>query len=80
MDIFGDQVELVPFSDGLFETYEKGCVDVACAPATTSLVGTTPYLDQILSLRSARIIAEYPKRLCCGITIVSVSHPSSRPL
>ena len=63
LDLFGDQVELVPFSDGLFEAYENGFVDVACAPATTSLVGTTPYLDQILSLRSPKIIAEYPKVL-----------------
>ncbi|PBB51976.1 MULTISPECIES: prephenate dehydratase domain-containing protein [Mesorhizobium] len=63
LDLFGDQVELVPFSDGLFEAYENGCVDVACVPATTSLVGATPYLDQVLSLRSPTIIAEYPKVL-----------------
>ncbi|MCA0002806.1 MULTISPECIES: prephenate dehydratase domain-containing protein [Mesorhizobium] len=63
LDLFGDQVELVPFNDGLFEAYENGCVDVACVPATTSLVGTTLYLDQVLRLRSPRVIAEYPKVL-----------------
>ncbi|MGX8009717.1 prephenate dehydratase [Mesorhizobium sp. ORM8.1] len=77
LDLFGDQVELVPFSDGLCEAYENGCVDVACVPATTSLVGTTPYLDQVLRLRSPKIIAEYPKVLSYSLMASKVANFST---
>ena len=63
LDLFGKHVELLPFNDGLFQAYQNGKIDAICAPATTSLVGATPYLDEILALDSPNIIAEYPKAL-----------------
>ncbi|MBO0661704.1 hypothetical protein LQ948_03885 [Jiella sp. MQZ9-1] len=63
LDLFRNGPELIPFTDGLFEAYVSGQVDAVCAPVTTSLVGTTPYLDQILALPSVTIIAEYPRIL-----------------
>ncbi|MCA1371036.1 hypothetical protein I6F15_27205 [Bradyrhizobium sp. BRP14] len=63
LDLFGDHINLVPYSNGLFAAYESGTVDAVCAPVTTSMVGTTPYLDQILRLKALTVIAEYPKVL-----------------
>lgn len=63
LDLFAQGVELLPFADGLFKAYEDGTVDAICAPVATSLVGATPYLDDILALRAPVIVAEYPKML-----------------
>ncbi|MEZ2129632.1 MULTISPECIES: prephenate dehydratase [unclassified Sinorhizobium] len=63
LELFSNGPGLVPFKDGLFEAYASGMVDAICAPVTTSLVGTTPYLDQILALPSVTVIAEYPRML-----------------
>lgn len=63
LDIFGDSVKLVPLEADLFAAYETGEVDALCVPVTTSLVGTTPYVDGLLALRSLFVVAEYPKIL-----------------
>jgi chorismate mutase/prephenate dehydratase len=56
--------ELVPLlGDELFSSYAEGSIDRACVPVTTSVVGVTPYLDQVLEIPTAIVVAEYPKML-----------------
>lgn len=63
LDLFRGGVTLLPFAEGLFAAYAAGAVDAICVPVTTSLVGATPYLDDVLALGDVTIIAEYPKVL-----------------
>ncbi|WP_423837680.1 prephenate dehydratase [Variovorax terrae] len=63
LDLFGEK-DLVPLSrEELFSEYQKGKVERACIPVTTSVVGVTPYMDAVLDLPDAMIVAEYPKML-----------------
>ncbi|RAR57134.1 prephenate dehydratase [Paraburkholderia unamae] len=63
LDLFGGD-ELVPLEvSRLFEDYTSGCIDHACVPVTTSVVGVTPYLDFVLNLPDVVVVAEYPKML-----------------
>ncbi|KGD87972.1 dehydratase [Achromobacter sp. RTa] len=63
LDLYGDK-DLVPLSrDDLFKDYASGKLERACVPVTTSVVGVTPYLDAVLDLPNATIVAEYPKML-----------------
>ncbi|MET0208909.1 MAG: prephenate dehydratase domain-containing protein, partial [Burkholderiaceae bacterium] len=63
LDLFGDQT-LVPLSrEALFARYRSGEIARICVPVTTSVVGVTPYLDDVLALPELTVVAEYPKML-----------------
>ncbi|WP_246164907.1 prephenate dehydratase [Pigmentiphaga aceris] len=63
LDLFNDQ-PLVPLSrEDLFERYSKGEIACICVPVATSVVGVTPYLDDVLALPVLTVVAEYPKML-----------------
>ncbi|QJQ03430.1 prephenate dehydratase [Herbaspirillum rubrisubalbicans Os34] len=63
LDLFGDK-DLVPATkDEMFKGYASGKFDQACVPLTTSVVGVTPYMDNVLDLPGVRVVAEYPKML-----------------
>ncbi len=63
LDLFGDP-SLVPLSrEELFARYRNGEIERICVPITTSVVGATPYLDDVLTLPTLTIVAEYPKML-----------------
>lgn len=64
LDLYGDGEKLVPMTrDDLFSAYSSGKIDRLCVPVTTSVVGVTPYLDEVLSIKNLVVIAEYPKML-----------------
>lgn len=63
LDLFGGR-ELVALShDAIFARYGHGDIAHICVPVTTSVVGVTPYLDEVLALPEMTVIAEYPKML-----------------
>ena len=63
MDLFGD-TDLVPLDrQALFKALDAKTVAKACVPATTSVVGATPYLDDVLALDAVHVVGEYPKAL-----------------
>ncbi|WP_441339350.1 prephenate dehydratase [Pandoraea sp. PE-S2T-3] len=63
LDLYGAS-DLVPLArDELFAQYQSGQVSRICVPVTTSAVGVTPYLDDVLALPGVQIVAEYPKML-----------------
>ncbi|WP_246129577.1 prephenate dehydratase [Verticiella sediminum] len=63
LDLFGEK-DLVALSrQELFDAYAAGKVERACVPVTTSVVGVTPYLDDVLALPEVTVVAEYPKML-----------------
>jgi prephenate dehydratase len=63
IDLYGEQ-GLVPFSrDQLFAAFADRKIDKFCIPVTTSVVGVTPYIDDVLAMQGATIVAEYPKML-----------------
>lgn len=49
--------------DDLFSAYASGKIERLCVPVTTSVVGATPYLDEVLGIEDLVIVAEYPKML-----------------
>jgi prephenate dehydratase len=62
-DLFGE-ADLVPLDrEALFAAYRSGEIDRMCVPVATVAVGVTPYVDDVLDLPEARVIAEYPKPL-----------------
>ncbi|WP_281718824.1 prephenate dehydratase [Pandoraea apista] len=63
LDLFGAS-DLVPLTrDELFAQYKSGKMNRICVPVTTSAVGVTPYLDDVLNLPEVQIVEEYPKTL-----------------
>ncbi|MFA5490830.1 MAG: prephenate dehydratase domain-containing protein, partial [Candidimonas sp.] len=63
LDLYGGQ-ELVPYGkEQLFVAFAEQKIDKLCIPATTSIVGATPYMDDVLAMTEANIVAEYPKML-----------------
>ncbi len=64
LDLFGDQDKLIPMSrEQLFAADEGKKIDRMCIPVTTSAVGVTPYIDEVLAMKDVRVVAEYPKML-----------------
>lgn len=49
--------------DELLAAFAQGNIDRFCIPVTTSVVGVTPYMDEVPGLRDAVIVAEYPNML-----------------
>lgn len=71
IDLYGEQA-LVPYSkDQLFAAFAEGKIDKFCIPVTTSVVGVTPYLDDVLAMNGATIVAEYPKMLGYSMLVKS---------
>lgn len=61
--LFGEH-GLVPCGrEALFAAFAQRRLDRLCVPVTTSLVGATPYLDDVLALHGACIVAEYTRML-----------------
>ncbi|MDH6164910.1 chorismate mutase/prephenate dehydratase [Variovorax boronicumulans] len=63
MDLFGDENLVALDREALFKALRAKTVAKACVPVTTSVVGTTPYLDDVLALDGVQVVAEYPKEL-----------------
>lgn len=62
-DLFGRD-GLVPLDRAaLFAGYRSGAVDRICVPVAAASAGATPYVDDVLDLPDARIVAEYAKPL-----------------
>ncbi|OAJ59364.1 prephenate dehydratase [Paraburkholderia ginsengiterrae] len=86
LDLFGPR-RLVPLENAkLFEAFANGTIERACVPVTTSVVGTTPYLDPVLDLPSVVVVAEYPKMLgysllaCPGAKIEDIRQVVAHPV
>lgn len=47
----------------LFSKYLSGSLDMVCVPVSTSVVGATPYLDDVLDLPDVKVVGEYHKML-----------------
>lgn len=63
LDLYGAD-GLVPLSrEALFAAYADGKVERACVPVATSVVGLTPYMDDVLALPGVIVVAEYPRML-----------------
>lgn len=63
LDLCSDK-ELVPLTcDELFKAYSSGTIERICVPVTTSVIGVTPYMDAVLDLPHATVVAEYPRAL-----------------
>ncbi|CFP65139.1 dehydratase [Bordetella pertussis] len=63
LDLYGAD-GLVPLSrEALFAAYADGKVERACVPVATSVVGLTPYMEDVLALPRVVVVAEYPKML-----------------
>jgi prephenate dehydratase len=63
MDLFGDTNLVALDRQALFRALDAKTVARACVPITTSVVGATPYLDDVLALDEAHVVGEYPKAL-----------------
>jgi len=63
MDLFGDTNLVALDRQALFKALDEKTVDKACVPVTTSVVGATPYLDDVLALDAVHVVGEYPKAL-----------------
>lgn len=63
MDLFGDTDLVALDRQALFKALSEKAVAKACVPVTTSVVGTTPYLDDVLALDGVHVVGEYPKAL-----------------
>jgi prephenate dehydratase len=63
MDLFGDTNLVALDRQALFKALRAKTVAKACVPATTSVVGATPYLDDVLALDTVHVVGEYPKAL-----------------
>jgi prephenate dehydratase len=63
MDLFGDTDLVALDRQALVKALDAKTVAKACVPATTSVVGATPYLDDVLALDGVHVVGEYPKAL-----------------
>lgn len=63
MDLFGDTHLVALDREALFKALRAKTVAKACVPVTTSVVGATPYLDDVLALDTVHVVGEYPKAL-----------------
>lgn len=63
MDLFGDSNLVALDRQALFQALREKSVARACVPVTTSVVGATPYLDDVLALDGVYVVGEYPKAL-----------------
>ncbi|RAR84763.1 prephenate dehydratase [Paracidovorax anthurii] len=64
IELFGGDAPLVPMErQALFAAYQAGTLHGLCVPVATSLVGATPYLDDVLALDAPLVVAEYPRML-----------------
>ncbi|SFQ71014.1 Prephenate dehydratase [Variovorax sp. OK605] len=63
MDLFGDTHLVALGRQALFKALRAKTVAKACVPATTSVVGATPYLDDVLALDTVHVVGEHPKAL-----------------
>ncbi|MDP9912530.1 prephenate dehydratase [Variovorax boronicumulans] len=63
MDLFGETNLVALDRQTLFKALSEKTVAKACVPVTTSVVGTTPYLDDVLAVDGVHVVAEYPKAL-----------------
>lgn len=63
MVLFGEANLVALDRQALFEALRAKTVAKACVPATTSVVGATPYLDDVLALETVYVVGEYPKAL-----------------
>ncbi|WP_256220286.1 MULTISPECIES: prephenate dehydratase domain-containing protein [unclassified Variovorax] len=63
MDLFGDTNLVALDRQALFKALRAKTVAKACVPATTSVVGVTPYLDDVLALDTVHVVGEHPKAL-----------------
>lgn len=71
-ELFGGDGALVPLErQALFTGYEAGAVDRICVPVSTSLVGATPYLADVLALPACTVVAEYHRML--GYSLLAIS-------
>lgn len=63
IDLYGE-ASLTPYAqEPLFAAFADRTVDRICVPVMTSLVGATPYLDDVLGMRGATIVAEHCRML-----------------
>ncbi|MBS75445.1 hypothetical protein [Variovorax sp.] len=53
MDLFGDTHLVAHHRHALFEALRAKTVAKACVPATASVAGATPYLDEVLTIDEA---------------------------
>ncbi|NIF30311.1 prephenate dehydratase [Pantoea sp. Tr-811] len=64
IDLYGANQDLVGLSrEDLAHAYNSRLIDILVIPVTTSVVGVTPYLDDVLGLDNPIIIGEYPCEL-----------------
>jgi chorismate mutase / prephenate dehydratase len=63
MDLFGETNLVALDRRALFDALRAKTVVKACVPVTTSVVGVTPYLDDVLALDAVHVVGEYPKAL-----------------
>lgn len=63
MDLFGEANLVALDRQALFKALSAKTVAKVCVPVTTSVVGATPYMDDVLALDSVHVVAEYPKTL-----------------
>lgn len=63
LELFGDADLIALDGAALFEAMRAKTIERACVPVTTSVVGATPYLDDVLALENVQVVAEYPKVL-----------------
>lgn len=64
VDLYGNDQNLLGMSrEEWIAAYNEKRIDKLLVPVTTSVVGITPYMDDVLALKNVIIIAEYPKML-----------------
>jgi len=85
-ELFGGR-PLVPLErQALFTAYETGTVDRICVPVSTSLVGATPYLADVLALPACTVVAEYHRMLgysllaTAGATLAGIRSVIAHPV
>ncbi|MEZ2720710.1 prephenate dehydratase [Paenalcaligenes hominis] len=63
-DLYGADQELLGMTrEEWISAFNNREIDVLILPVTTSVVGVTPYMDDVLELKGAVIMGEYPKML-----------------
>lgn len=66
LELFGEEGLVALDREALFEALRTKAIERACVPVITSVVGATPYLDDVLALdalEGVQVVAEYPKVL-----------------
>lgn len=64
VDLYGDTANLIGMNrEEWIEAFNNKKIDKLLVPATTSVVGVTPYMDDLIALKGMKIVAEYPKIL-----------------